>query len=51
MSVIGPINPLNMVGAGIGWGLGSLVCGLIGGLLFFVGIIVMIVRAIGRSRN
>lgn len=51
VSVIGPINPLNMVGAGIGWGLGSLVCGLIGGLLFFVGIIVMIVRAIGRSRN
>ena len=51
VSVIGPLNPLNMLGAGIGWGLGSLVSGLIGGLLFFVGIIIMIVRAIGRSRN
>lgn len=52
VSVIGPLNVLNMLGGdGIGWGLGSLVCGLIGGLLFFVGIIVMIVRAIGRSRN
>ncbi len=49
--VIGPINPINMVGGGIGWGLGALVTGLIGGLFFFVGIIVMIVRAIGRSRN
>ncbi|WP_250259042.1 hypothetical protein [Dermabacter sp. Marseille-Q3180] len=51
VSVIGPINPINMVGGGIGWGLASLVCGLLGGFLFFVGVIVMIVRAIGRSRN
>lgn len=51
VSVIGPINPINMVGGGIGWGIGALVTGLIGGLLFFVGVVVMIVRAIGRSRN
>ena len=51
MSVIGPINPFNMLGGGFGWGLASLVCGLLGGFLFFVGVIVMIVRAIGRSRN
>lgn len=51
VSVIGPINPINMLGGGFGWGIASLVCGLLGGFLFFVGVIVMIVRAIGRSRN
>ncbi len=51
VSVIGPLNPINMLGAGFGWGLGALICGLIGGFLFVVGVIVMIARAIGRSRN
>ncbi|MCT1867175.1 hypothetical protein M3B90_06520 [Dermabacter sp. p3-SID358] len=51
VSVMGPINVFNMFTNSAGWGIGALATGLIGGFLFFVGVIVMIVRAIGRSRN